>query len=104
MYNLLYAKTIPPLLRLMLEGHSARKAILQTLDNTVTNLVNADRSALFLMDAQDKQLYAQVFSVSKQEDERVMLDHLESTCFEDYLNQLGQKSDEVIHYDGQSVT
>ena len=72
------------------------------IDDTVTKTINADRTALFLVDSEGKNLCAQVFTVSKDEEVLVTLDNLETTRFEDYLNQLGQKLN-VVCYKGSNV-
>ena len=73
------------------------------IDDTITKTIIADRAALFLMDSEGKNLYAQVFTVSKEDKHLVTLDHLESKCFEDYLNQLGRKIN-VVCYNGSNVS
>lgn len=72
------------------------------IDDTVTKTINADRTALFLVDSEGNNLYAQVFTVSKDEEVLVTLDNLETTRFEDYLNQLGRKLN-VVCYKGSNV-
>lgn len=84
----------------MLGTESPCKAVLQILKDAVTKLVNSDRSALFLLDSEGKNLYAQVFGVSEEEQEFVTLDHIEPTCFGNYLNQLGC---EVVTYKQQNI-
>ena len=86
----------------MLEKQPDCKTILQVIDDFVVRILNADRTALFLVDTEGKNLYAQVFSVSKEDEPLVTLDHLETTCFENYLNQLGRKLN-VIRYKGSTV-
>lgn len=86
----------------MLEKQLDCKTIKQVIDDTVVRILNADRTALFLVDTEGKNLYAQVFSVSREDEPLVTLDHLETTCFENYLNQLGQKLN-VVHYKGSTV-
>ncbi len=86
----------------MLESQPDYKTVLQIIDVTVARTLNTDRTALFLVDADGKNLYAQVFSVSEEDEPLVTLDHLETTCFENYLNQLGRKLN-VVSYDGSNV-
>ena len=86
----------------MLESQPDCKAVLQIINDTVTSIINADRTALFLVDSEDKNLYAQVFTVSKEDEQLVPLDHLETTSFENYLNQLGRKLN-VVCYKGSNV-
>ena len=88
--------------RLMLESQSDYKAVLRAVDDTVTRILHADRAALFLVDEEGKNLYAQVFSVSKEDEQLVTLDHLETTSFENYLNQLGRKPN-IVRYKGSNV-
>ena len=86
----------------MLEKQLDCKTIMQVIDDTIIRILNADRTALFLVDTEGKNLYAQVFSVSREDEPLVTLDHLETTCFENYLNQLGRKLN-VVHYKGSTV-
>ena len=86
----------------MLETQPDCKAVLQIIDDTVTKIINADRTALFLVDSEGKNLYAQVFTVSKEDEQLMTLDHLETTSFENYLNQLGRKLN-VVCYKGSNV-
>ena len=80
-------------------GHSDCNAALQILNDAISNLINADRSSLFLMDCEGKNLYAQAFKVSKEEEELVTLTHLEPTCLGDDLNQLVKS----VQYKGQNI-
>ena len=86
----------------MLESQPDCKTILEIIDDTVTKTVNADRAALFLVDSEGKNLYAQVFTVSREEEDLVTMDHLEPKCFGNYLNQLGRKMN-VVSYKGSNV-
>ena len=88
--------------RLMLESQPDCKSVLQIINDTVTSIINADRTALFLVDSEGKNLYAQVFTVSEEDEQLVTLDHLETTSFENYLNQLGRKLN-VVCYKGSNV-
>jgi ABC-type molybdate transport system ATPase subunit len=85
-----------------LESQPDYKTVLQIIDVTVARILNTERTALFLVDADGKNLYAQVFSVSKEDEPLVTLDHLETTCFENYLNHLGRKLN-VVSYNGSTV-
>lgn len=70
-----------------------------------TELVDADRTALFLVDNKQEDLYAHVFSVSLGESEcveRVMLES-EPSSVEDYINQLDSTLREVVSYNGKLV-
>ena len=89
----------------MLEDKLDCAVFMQTLKDTVTDLVCADRLALFLVDSESKHLYAQIFTVSKQEEDLVTLEHLESTCFEDYmyLNKHKQTFNDVVSYKGHNM-
>lgn len=71
------------------------------MQSAATELVNADRTALFLVDARREELYAHVFSVGPQEGsfvDRVVED--EPSCIDDYFNQLGTTLREVVSYKG----
>ena len=73
--------------------------------STATELVDADRTALFLVDSKREDLYAHVFSVSLGESEcveRVMLES-EPSSVEDYINQLDSTLREVVSYNGKHV-
>ena len=70
-----------------------------------TELVDADRTALFLVDNKQEDLYAHVFSVSLGESEcveRVILES-EPSSVEDYINQLDSTLREVVSYNGKLV-
>ena len=89
---------------MMSESNSDTNTVMQLIDQTITGLVNADRSAMFLVDCEGKTLYAQLFSVSKKEESLVTLKHFENKCIGEYLNQLGRKPEEVVCYKGRNIT
>lgn len=69
-----------------------------------TELVNADRTALFLVDDKKEELYAYVFSVGPNESDYVKrVVDTEHSSVEDYINQLGTTLREVVSYRGKLV-
>ena len=71
------------------QGHIDCNEVLRNFNDAVIKLVSADRSSLFLLDSEGTNLHAQVFGVSKVEEEFVKMDHVKRTCFGDDLEQLG---------------
>ena len=81
------------------DGHADCSAVLQVMHDTVSSLLNADRTSLFLVDNEGKNLYAQTFQVSKEEEELVTVGNHHTTCIGYDLNQF-RKS---VHYKGQKI-
>ena len=75
------------------------------LQSKATELVNADRAALFLVDSERENLYAHVFSVSPSESncvDRVLVES-EPSCVDDYIKQFGSTLREVVSYNGKLI-
>ena len=75
------------------------------LQSKATELVNADRAALFLVDREREDLYAHVFGVSPSESDcmdRVLVES-EPSCVDDYIKQLGSTLREVVSYNGKLI-
>ena len=68
-------------------------------------LVNADRTALYLVDERKEELYAHLFSVGPEEEEHVkrVITAEEPTSMDVYINQLGCSLREVVFYKGRMV-
>lgn len=81
------------------DGHPDCEMALKVVNHTVSSLLNADRSSLFLVDSEGKNLYAQIFQVSKEEEELVTMGDHQPTCLGDDLTQLGKS----VQYKGQNI-
>ena len=75
------------------------------LQSAATELVNADRASLFLVDSEREDLYAHVFSVSPSEGDCVdrVLVESKPSCVDDYIKQLGSTLQEVVSYNGKLI-
>lgn len=81
------------------DGHADCNAALQVISDTVSSILNADRTSFFLMDNEGKNLCAQVFQVNKEEEELVTMGNHQPTCIGYDLEQL-RKS---VQYKGQNI-
>ena len=70
-----------------------------------TELVNADRASIFLVDHKDNELYAYVFGVGPEETESLnrVVKRERLSSVDDYIEMLGQTLTEVVAYKGNEV-
>ena len=76
------------------------------IQETASKLVNADRSALFLVDEENKELYAHMFSVPADEKDCVnwvQHEQRHHTSLQDYLNQINCTLKNVVAFKGECI-
>ena len=73
--------------------------------SAATKLVDAHRSALFLVDSCSKELYAHMFSVDSDESDCIarVACETEPSSVDDYIQQLGSALKECVSYKGELV-
>lgn len=76
-----------------------------SLQSAATSLVNAHRSALFLVDSSSQELYAHMFSVDSDESDCVdrVACETEPSSVDDYIQQLSSSLKECVSYKGELV-
>ena len=85
---------------------SAMISSLPLVQDTASSLVNADRSALFLVDEENGELYAHMFSVPAEEKDCVnwvQHEQRHHTSVQDYLNQINCTLKNVVAFKGECI-